>query len=57
MLPHERIIVAMDIQNDKTIALAKSLAGKVGMVKISLEVLSPMVPIWCEKLLMVERTF
>ena len=38
MLPHERIIVALDIpERDKTIALAKSLAGKVGMVKIGLE--------------------
>jgi len=38
MLPHERIIVALDIpERDKTIELAKRLAGKVGMVKIGLE--------------------
>ena len=38
MLPHERIIVALDVpERDKTIELAKKLAGKVGMVKIGLE--------------------
>lgn len=35
MLPHERIIVALDVPDaDRALALARSLAGRVGLVKV-----------------------